>query len=490
MTHVLALDQGTTSSRAIVFGQDGRVVASAQEEFPQHFPHPGWVEHDPADIWESQLRVAEDALAQSGDTDIAAVGITNQRETIVLWDAKTGEAVHNAIVWQDRRTADACAAMRAAGYEDAIRRQTGLVLDPYFSATKLAWMLDNVPDGRARAESGGLRAGTVDSWLVHRLTDGAVHATDPSNASRTLLFDIDTCTWHENLLAHFGIPAALLPDVVPSSGVVGEVRVPGALEGLPIAGLAGDQQAALFGQTAFDEGVGKCTYGTGCFILLNTGSTAVRTDAPLLTTVAWTLPSQVRYALEGSVFIGGAVVQWLRDGLGIIEHSSDVEALSASVPDTGGIVFVPAFAGLGAPHWDPNARGLIVGLTRGTRAGHVARAAIESIALQVADVLDTMRAESSLSELRVDGGATVNDTLLQFQADVAGLPVVRPVVTETTALGAAGLAGLATGVWQDLGELVRNCEIERRFEPSMPAPEVEARRAQWTRAVERARDWV
>ncbi|MDJ0975872.1 MAG: glycerol kinase GlpK, partial [Planctomycetota bacterium] len=414
MSFVLALDQGTTSSRAIVFDREGRAIASAQEEFPQHFPQPGWVEHDPEAIWQSQRRVAEAALAHAGLTagDVAAIGLTNQRETLVVWDAATREPIHSAIVWQDRRTADRCQAMRETGHEEAIRARTGLVLDPYFSATKLAWILDHVPGARARAETGKLKAGTIDTWLIDRLTDGAVHATDASNASRTLLYDLASGTWHDELLEAFGIPRALLPAIVPSSGVLGEVRIPGPLQGIPIAGVAGDQQAALFGQAAFEPGVGKCTYGTGCFILLNTGPEIVHSKARLLSTVACARADTRTFALEGSVFVGGAVVQWLRDGLGLIEHSGDIEALAASVPDTGGVVFVPAFAGLGAPHWDPDARGLLVGLTRGTTAGHVARAALESIALQVADVVDAMRTDGvAPSELRVDGGAAVNDAL-------------------------------------------------------------------------------
>ena len=491
MTHVLALDQGTTSSRAILFDSTGAAVASAQQEFPQHFPQPGWVEHDPRDLWTSQRSVAERAMAEAGLTtqDVAALGITNQRETIVVWDKDSGEPVHNAIVWQDRRTADTCAALRAQGAEPDVRARTGLVLDPYFSATKLAWILDHVPHGRERAEAGDLRAGTVDSWLIYKLTDGAVHATDPSNAARTLLYDLATGGWHDTLLGLFDIPRAVLPEIVPSSGVLGEVRVDGPLRGLPIAGVAGDQQAALYGQGAFAPSQGKCTYGTGCFILLNTGGAPVHLDEPLLTTVAWSREQQIRYALEGSVFIGGAVVQWLRDGLGLIDASADVEALARSVPDSGGVVFVPAFAGLGAPHWDPHARGIIVGLTRGTNAGHIARAALQSIALQVADVLDAMQAHAGLQELRVDGGAAVNDDLMQLQADVSQIPVVRPAVTETTALGAAYLAGLATGVWRDEADVASHWAVDRRFEPTMSSVQVRALRDRWQRAVDRARAW-
>ena len=455
--YVLAIDQGTTSSRSILFDRRGHPVAIAQREFTQRFPEPGWVEHDADEIWATQQATIAEVLAEARATpaDLAAIGITNQRETTVLWDRRSGRPVAPAIVWQDRRTAEHCDRLRAAGHEAEVARRTGLTLDPYFSGTKLAWLLEHVADGRRRAERGELAFGTIDSWLVWQLTGGRAHLTDVTNASRTLLLDLATATWSAPMLALLGIPAACLPEIVPSSLPVADA--PRALLGdraVPITGIAGDQQAALFGQACFTPGMAKNTYGTGCFMLMNTGAEALASRHRLLSTIAWDCGGR-RYALEGSVFVAGAVVQWLRDGLGLIARSSDVEALAASVPDAGGVYVVPAFTGLGSPHWDPYARGTIVGLTRGTNAAHIARAALESIAFQSADVLDAMQADAGrpLVELRVDGGATANDLLMQFQADVLGVPVVRPAVTETTALGAAYLAGLGAGYWASAEEV-------------------------------------
>ena len=494
MANILALDQGTTSSRAILFDHGGAVVAVAQREFPQIFPQPGWVEHDPKEIWASQIAVAAEAIArsQAGAAGVAAIGITNQRETTVVWDRATGEPVCNAIVWQDRRTADRCDTLKAAGFEDLVRRRTGLVIDAYFSGTKLAWILDNVPGARAKAAEGRLAFGTVDSWLVWQLTGGRVHVTDVSNASRTMLFNIHTLAWDEELLRMLDVPASLLPEVRASSEVYGHVSGGLGLDGVPVAGIAGDQQAALFGQMCVKPGMAKNTYGTGCFLLQNTGERPVESANRLLTTVAWQVGGRTEYALEGSVFIGGAVVQWLRDGLGIIQHSQDVERLAASVADNGGVYLVPAFAGLGAPHWDPYARGTIVGLTRGSSAGHIARAAVESIAYQVGDLLDAVQRDAGipLGELRVDGGAARNDMLMQFQADLLGVPVVRPTVTETTAIGAAYLAGLAVGFWGSPEEIARQWQAERRFEPSMAASDVERLRGRWHDALGRATGWL
>ena len=494
MANILALDQGTTSSRAILFDHSGAVVAMAQREFPQIFPRPGWVEHDPNEIWASQIAVAAEAIArsQTGAAGVTAIGITNQRETTVVWDRQTGEPVCNAIVWQDRRTADRCDTLKAAGFETLVRQRTGLVIDAYFSGTKLAWILDNVPGARAKAEAGRLAFGTVDSWLVWQLTGGRVHVTDVSNASRTMLFNIHTLTWDEELLRILDVPASLLPEVRPSSEVYGRVSGGLGLDGVPVAGIAGDQQAALFGQMCVKPGMAKNTYGTGCFLLQNTGERPVESANRLLTTVAWQVGGRTEYALEGSVFIGGAVVQWLRDGLGLIQHSQDVERLAASVPDNGGVYLVPAFAGLGAPHWDAYARGTIVGLTRGSTAGHLARAALESIAYQVADLLDAVQRDAgiALGELRVDGGAAHNDMLMQFQADLLGVPVVRPTVTETTAIGAAYLAGLAVGFWASPEEIARQWQSERRFEPSMAATDVERLRGRWHDALGRAKGWL
>ena len=487
---ILALDQGTTSSRAILFDRDGAIAGIAQQEFAQHFPHPGWVEHDADEIWQSQLAVARQVLQEKGLTakDVAAIGITNQRETTVLWDRKTGEPIAHAIVWQDRRTASICDTLRDAGKADVIQQKTGLVLDAYFSCTKVQWLLDNVKGARGRAERGELAFGTIDSWLVFKLSKR--HVTDPSNASRTMLFNIHTQQWDDELLALLNVPASLLPEVVPSSGVVAETDVLGA--SIPIAGIAGDQQAATFGQACHAPGMAKNTYGTGCFLLMNTGAQAIASRNNLLTTVGWNVGGKTDHMLEGSVFMGGATVQWLRDGLGIIKTAAEVEQLAASVPDTGGVVFVPAFTGLGAPYWDAYARGTILGMTRGTTRAHIARAAIDSIAYQTSDVLVAMHNDSgiALSELRVDGGAARNDLLMQFQADVLGAAVVRPQVTETTALGAAYLAGLGVGFWKSLEEIGAQWKVERQFDPHMSNDEREAKLNQWRKGVERSRQWA
>lgn len=494
MPYLLALDQGTTSSRAILFDLDGKVVAIEQKEFTQIYPQPGWVEHNPLEIWLTQLETAQKVIqkAQIEPAEIAAMGITNQRETVVLWERATGQPVHNAIVWQDRRTAALCDELRARGYEPLFRQKTGLLLDPYFSATKLAWLLDHVPGVRERAGKGELAFGTVDSWLIYNLTGGKVHATDVSNASRTLLFNLETLQWDDHLLGILGIPKSVLPQVKPSAAHYGTVKAEWLGAEIPIAGVAGDQQAALFGQACFEPGMAKNTYGTGCFLLMNTGRKRVESARGLLSTVAWQLEGrQAEYALEGSVFIAGAVVQWLRDGLGIIHNSADVEALAATVPDNGGVYLVPAFVGLGAPHWDPYARGTIVGITRGTTKAHLARAALEAIAYQSKDVLEAMEADARLrlAELRVDGGASRNDLLMQFQADILGTPVVRPKVTETTALGAAYLAGIGAGVLSE--EQIRaRWALEHRFEPGMAEAQRTAHYRGWARAVERAKSWV
>ena len=494
MPYILALDQGTTSSRAILFDHDGQIVAVAQKEFGQIFPQPGWVEHDPGEIWATQIAVATEALGRAGlrPTDVAAIGITNQRETAIVWDRETGRPVYNAIVWQDRRTAGFCDRLKRDGHEALIRERTGLVIDAYFSGSKVAWILDNVEGTRARAEAGRLAFGTVDSWLVWQLTNGATHITDVTNASRTMLFDINTLQWDQDLLRLLNVPASMLPEVRASSDVYGRVSTSLGMGDVPVAGIAGDQQAALFGQMCVSPGLTKNTYGTGCFLLQNTGNRPVASKHQLVSTVAWQVGGQTMYALEGSIFIGGAVVQWLRDGLGIIRQSADVEALALSVPDSGGIYLVPAFAGLGAPHWDPYARGTIVGITRGTTAAHIARAAVESIAFQVADLLEAVKGDSGIAvtELRADGGAAANDALLQFQADLLGVPVVRPTVTETTALGAAYLAGLAVGFWDSTGSLASNWKVDRRFEPSMPASQAQARRAEWQAALGRSKGWI
>jgi len=492
MAFILALDQGTTSSRALVFDHAGTVRAVAQQEFRQIFPEPGWVEHDPMEIWATQSGVLYEALAKAGldATDIAAIGITNQRETTVLWDRATGKPIANAIVWQDRRTAPMCDALREAGHGSLIAAKTGLVIDAYFSGTKLKWLLDHIPGARARAKRGELAFGTIDSWLVWNLSRGAAHVTDFSNASRTLLFNIRTAEWDDELLQLLDIPREVLPKVVPSSGICAEVAVGGA--NLPVAGIAGDQQAALFGQACHTPGLAKNTYGTGCFLLLNTGDRAVTSTNNLVSTVAWGGPAGLTYALEGSVFIGGAVVQWLRDGLKIIRTAPEIEELAATVPDNGGVYLVPAFAGLGAPHWDAYARGAIFGLTRGATAAHIARAALEAIAYQSADVLAAMERDAgiTLNELRVDGGATANNLLMQFQADMLGVPVVRPKVLETTALGAGYLAGLAVGYWRDAADVAANWQVDRVFEPAMPPERVAALRANWDKAVARAKAWA
>jgi glycerol kinase len=491
--YVLALDQGTTSSRALLFDAQARVVAIAQREFPQSFPQPGWVEHDPEQIWASQAATITEVLerAQARAADLAAVGISNQRETTILWDRATGRALAPAIVWQDRRTAELCRELRAAGREAEVTARTGLLLDPYFSGTKLAWLLERVPGARARAAAGELAFGTVDSWLAWKLSGGRLHLTDASNASRTLLYNLHTGDWDDWLLGMLRIPRACLPRIVPSSLAVDPPLV--CIEGaeVPLGGLAGDQQAALFGQACFESGMAKNTYGTGCFMLMNTGATALASRHRLLTTVAWDLGTR-RYALEGAVFVGGAVVQWLRDGLGLIRESREIEALAASVPDSGGVLFVPAFTGLGSPHWDPLARGTIVGLSRGTTAAHLARAALEAIAFQSAELLGAMQRDAArpLVEMRVDGGASVNDLLLQFQADLLGVPVVRPRITETTALGAAWLAGLAVGFWSSTAELATLWQADARFEPALDPARASERLGEWARAVERSRDWA
>ncbi|MEW5863601.1 MAG: glycerol kinase GlpK [Pseudomonadota bacterium] len=501
MRYVLALDQGTSSSRAIIFDETGAPVASAQREFRQWYPEPGWVEHDPDDLWQSARDCAREALRLSGlaARDIVACGITNQRETTLLWDRQSGEPLARAIVWQDRRTAPMCEELKGIGAESLVRERTGLVLDPYFSATKLAWLLDRIPGARARAERGELAFGTVDTWLVWKLSGTRTHVTDPSNASRTLLFNLHTGDWDPELLQLFDVPRAILPDVYPSSHAFGMLAPAVLGEAVPITGIAGDQQAALFGQGCHRRGMAKNTYGTGCFLLLHTGSRAVRSENGLLATAAAQVGRALdardvarQYALEGSVFIGGAVVQWLRDELKFFSSSAEVEALAGEVLDSGGVVLVPAFAGLGAPHWDPRARGLIVGLTRGTSRAHLARAALESIAYQSADVLEAMQKDAgeALAELRVDGGAAANNMLMQFQADILGVPVVRPKVLETTALGAAYLAGLAVDVWKSPEEIVTHWRMDRRFEPRMSRDQAQHLLARWRAAVERARGWA
>ena len=487
MKYILAIDQGTTSSRAIVFDHAGTIKAVAQKEFTQFFPQPGWVEHDATEIWATQSGVLAEALSSAGLgwKDIAAIGITNQRETTVIWDRKTGQPIHKAIVWQDRRTAAFCDKLKADGHAKTIQEKTGLVIDAYFSGSKVRWLLDNVEGARARAEKGELAFGTIDSWLIWKLTAGAVHVSDASNASRTMLFNIKTGDWDDELLKILNVPRSVLPKVVGNSEVYGEHN------GVPIAGAAGDQQAALFGQACHQPGMVKNTYGTGCFMLMNTGSEAIPSKNNLLTTVAWKINGKLEYALEGSVFIAGAVVQWLRDGLGIIRSSSEVEALAAKVPDNGGVYLVPAFAGLGAPHWDQYARGTIAGLTRGSTSAHIARAALEGIAFQVADILHAMEADSKikLKELRVDGGASLNNLLMQFQSDLLDVPTVCPAVSETTALGAAYLAGLAVGYWKDVKEISAQWKVDRRFEPSMK-DDVRAKLVGgWKKALDRSKGW-
>jgi len=495
--YILAIDQGTTSSRVLVIDHQGNVKGVGQHPFKQHYPQPGWVEHDPLEIWQTTVAAIADALAAAKTTGqaIAAIGITNQRETTILWERQTGQPVHNAIVWQCRRTAPLCDDLKKRGYAGLFRARTGLVLDAYFSGTKVQWLLQNVPGLRQRAEAGEIAFGNVDTWLIWQLTGGKVHVTDPSNASRTLLFDIHTARWDEEILRILEIPAAILPEVQLSSGRVGEtIAVAGLPAGLPIAGIAGDQQAALFGQAAYKPGMIKSTYGTGAFLLMNTGNQAPESHKGLLTTVAWGLPraSHLTYALEGSVFIAGAAIQWLRDGLGIIKTAAESETLAASVPDTGGVYLVPAFTGLGAPHWDAYARGTIVGLTRGSTKAHLCRAALESMAYQVKDVVDVMAQESGLhlQQLRVDGGAAANNLLMQFQADILDVPVVRPKVAETTALGAAYLAGLAVGYWSSTDEIAQLWQVDRHFEPALPASQREHLVEGWQKAVQRAKGWA
>lgn len=492
MKYILALDQGTTSSRAIVFDEDSNIISVGQKEFTQIFPRSGWVEHNPLEIWETQREVAIEALKKANlkAEDISAIGITNQRETTVVWNRKTGKTIYNAIVWQDRRTSVFCDKIRKS-YAELIRQKTGLEVDAYFSASKLNWILENVENARKQAENGDLLFGTIDSWLIWNLTYGKAHITDVSNASRTMLFNINTLEWDEELLEIFKIPRRILPKVCSSSEIYGEIETPNELKGVKIAGNAGDQQAALFGQLCFEKGLSKNTYGTGCFLLQNIGEKTIKSENKLLTTIAWQIDEKTEYALEGSVFIGGAVVQWLRDSLQIIEKSRDVEVLAKAVEDNGGVYFVPAFAGLGAPYWNQNARGLIIGLTRGTGKAHIARAAVESICYQTADLLEAMQADAKieLKELRVDGGATKNESLLQFQADILQIPVVRSKITETTALGAAYLAGLAVGFWKSKGDLKRHWREDKRFEPQMSAERAEKLKAQWKEAVKRAMDW-
>ncbi len=477
----------------MLFDRSGAIRGMAQREFRQIFPQPGWVEHDPQEIWSSQAGVAAEALAGANlaASDIAAIGVANQRETTVVWDRRTGKPIHNAIVWQDRRTAGLCDRLREAGHADLIRDRTGLVLDAYFSGTKVRWLLDHVAGARDKAERGELAFGTVDSWLIWNMTAGSVHVTDATNASRTLLYNIHANEWDDELLDIFGVPRSLLPQVRSSSEIYAKTSDRAFLPNVPIAGIAGDQQAALFGQVCAKPGMVKNTYGTGCFLLMQTGEQAVQSKHRLLTTIAWRIGDRTEYALEGSVFIAGAVVQWLRDGLGVIRASSDVESLARSVPDNGGVYFVPAFTGLGAPHWDPYARGTLVGLTRGATAGHIARAALESIAFQTADLIRAMEADAALrlAELRVDGGTTANNLLMQFQSDLLGVPAVRPRIAETTALGAAYLAGLAVNFWADQEEIAAQWQADQRFEPAMDRNIAENMLRQWRRALERAKDW-
>jgi glycerol kinase len=488
--YILALDQGTTSSRAIVFDHHGQIRSVAQKEFTQIFPQPGWVEHDPNEIWSSQAGVAAEATAKMGinGTNIKAIGITNQRETTIVWDRTTGEPVYNAIVWQDRRTAAFCDQLKNDGHADMICKKTGLVIDAYFSGSKIRWILENVPGARVKAEAGELAFGTVDSWLVWKFTRGRIHATDVTNACRTMLFNIRTLEWDMELLKIFNIPASMLPEVKQSSEIYGETATTIFASKIPIAGIAGDQHAALFGQMCIDNGMVKNTYGTGCFMLMNIGDEFIESKNNLLTTIAWKIDGKTQYAFEGSIFIGGAVVQWLRDGLGVIKTSAEVEQLALSVPDSGGVYFVPAFAGLGAPYWDPEARGTIVGLTRGSTAGHIARAALQSIAYQTMDVLKAMEADAGMPirELRVDGGATANDLLMQFQANLLNCKVIRPIVVETTALGAAYLAGLAVGYWKNRQEIQQLWQAEREFIPAADTTKVQNGIKGWKKAVRAA----
>lgn len=492
-TYILAFDQGTTSSRAIVFNQQGEVVSVAQKEFTQHFPQPGWVEHDANEIWYTQLGVATEAVLKAGLSiqDIAGIGITNQRETTVVWDRASQQPIHHAIVWQDRRTATYCDELKREGHTSAIQEKTGLIPDAYFSATKLKWILDNVDGAREKAERGELCFGTVDSWLLFKLTNGKVHATDVTNASRTMLYNIHSLQWDEELLTLFGIPGAVLPEVRSSSEVYGYTDQIITATNIPICGMAGDQQAALFGQMCIQPGMVKNTYGTGCFMLMNTGNQPILSKHNLLTTIAWQIGDTTHYALEGGVFIAGAVVQWLRDGLGLIRNSGEVEKLASSVPDNGGVYFVPAFAGLGAPYWNQHARGTMMGITRGTTSAHIARASIESIAFQTLDVLTAMNADAGIAikELRVDGGATVNDLLMQFQSDMIDCKVVRPRITETTAAGAAYLAGLAIGFWKDPSEIQQYWKEEKTFTPAMPREDRQKQIQKWRTAIKAAQVW-
>lgn len=492
--YILALDQGTTSSRAMLFDRQGNIVSLAQKEFEQIYPHPGWVEHDPQAIWATQAGVAAEAVTHAGlnGTSIAAIGITNQRETTIVWDRETGQPVYNAIVWQERRTADFCDDLKARGLEAKVRAKTGLPIDAYFSATKIRWILDNVPGAREKANAGKLAFGTVDSWLVWNFTKHELHVTDVSNASRTMLFNIHTLQWDDELLELLGIPRSMLPEVKASSEIYGYTKTTVFASKIPLAGIAGDQQAALFGQMCTTPGMVKNTYGTGCFLVMNTGSAPIESKNNLITTIAWQIGGQVQYALEGSIFIAGAVVQWLRDGLGTIKSASEIEGLARSVEHSDGVYLVPAFAGLGAPHWNAHARGSLFGVTRGTTSAHLARAALDSIAYQSLDVLAAMEADSGISigELRVDGGASANDLLMQFQADLLGVDTVRPRITETTALGAAYLAGLAIGYWTSMEELRSQWQLDKRFSPLLPKEQVEQRMAGWQRAVRAAKAWA
>ncbi len=492
--YILAFDQGTTSSRAIVFNKEGAMVATAQKEFTQLFPKPGWVEHDPNEIWSTQLGVAAEAVTKAGLTvkDMAAIGITNQRETVVVWDRKTGQPVSNAIVWQDRRTASFCDELKAAGHHTMIQNKTGLVVDAYFSATKLKWILDNVEGAREKAQRGELCFGTVDSWLLWKLTDGEVHATDVTNASRTMLFNIHTLSWDEDLLQLMTVPESMLPQVRSSSEIYGNTKHILTSHNLPVAGIAGDQQAALFGQMCREPGMVKNTYGTGCFMLMNTGEKPVVSKNNLLTTIAWQINGKTNYALEGSVFIAGAVVQWLRDGLQVIRSSSEVETLAAQASSNEGVYMVPAFAGLGAPYWNGHARGTLVGITRGTTVAHIARACVESIAFQTMDLLNAMQADAGITipELRADGGATVNRALMQFQSDLLNLPVIQPKVTETTALGAAYLAGLAVGYWSDVDEIHEQWQKDTIYQPSIEEAQRKQLSKEWHRAIRAAQAWA
>lgn len=487
--YILALDQGTSSSRAIVFDHEGRICATAQKEFPQHFPKPGWVEHDPKDIWSSEASVIAEAITSMGinGLNIAGIGITNQRETTIVWDAETGEPVYNTIVWQDRRTSEYCDSLKEQNLTGFIREKTGLIIDAYFSATKIRWILENVPGARARAEAGKLRFGTVDTWLLWNLTRGECHMTDVSNASRTMLFNIHTLNWDEDLMKLFGIPMSMLPEVHSSSEIYGYTKTTIFAHKVPVAGIAGDQQAALFGQMCTTPGSVKNTYGTGCFLLMNSGTKPITSSHNLLTTIAWKIGDTVNYALEGSIFVGGSVVQWLRDGLGIIKSSSEIESLAMTVPDNGGVYFVPALTGLGAPYWDQYAKGTICGLTRGTTAAHIARAALEGIAFETMDIVNAMEHDAGikLAELKVDGGASRNNLMMQFQADILGTKVIRPKVTETTAMGACYLAGLATGYWDSLDDIKRQWNADKVFEPLAPAEKVLKLKEGWANAIGR-----